>query len=1031
MEEDNITGDRNVTVFVDASAGQFIDINMIDEIGVRINGTANSNIINGRIDIARKFNNSLNDTGFFTIDETTEVKSPTGIQQQLNDMQLSLRYSDALLGFLSEKTLNLYKINNTIRTLIPASHNALINEFSSIQEFGLFIAASSDKDPRINNIIITPEVTTVANDNISVQVDAADNEQITAVSGEFLDSKFNLSFNPSSSLFESIVKGPSEDGTYSFSIEVTDNKNNTAKAGFATLTLDTSIPNVTIIKPEDGQIFKYTLVDVEFTVSEFIANSTFVLDSKPAEIATIPGFTINTTHGLHTLKIFATDPAGNIGSDTVNFDIPADNIEILSLDFPVVAKPTDDIEVIFEIRNTGNDTENVNVQFLQDGSLLESKAIMLSSGEKKVSKIDYMPALGLHNLTVRALPVPGETHLTDNELSEIIFVSDKIVALLVDDEFNSTTVNIYKNAIANAGLEFLVIDTEKREVTNRLLEDFRLVVWFTGDDLNTLNGNERAILQEYLNDGGFLILSGKNIGQDIADKTFYKDALHANFLGAVPGLRNLAGIPGDPISRGLLVGISASGEQIKPADEFGTAVFNYIGDGIAAIRVNNGNSKVVYLAFGFEDLENANERNLIMNRIITHLDIDVDAPNIVSTEPESGVGLPIGTTNVTLNVITDEFAECRISDQLGLRFKDMDGFDKTNSTTHKSLVTNLQNGKTATKFMKCRDLKRNIVSFSHDFKVNNRTFLPPVLEAIPDKEINENENLIINLNATDPENDPLTISIEDMLAINFPKPIASRFEIINKTLKLQTNFEDAGNYNLRAKVSDGTNTVPDEFLLTINNVNRKPIIQSIPALNAVEDSFFSFRVIAFDPDNDAIRFTDNTSLFNINFFTGDIGFTPRQEDIGSHDVKISVSDGNLTASQVVIANVQPTNDAPSISFVSPQFATAGFLFNLQVNASDPDNNALSFFDNTTLFNISSSGLISFIPSFADVGTHFILLRASDGILEASKILNLIVQAVNRAPIIVNVSKPIAVLPNQATNITVEACDPDIDPSCGK
>jgi len=1029
LEEDIISGDKNITVFIDASAGEFVDVNLIEEIGIRINGTANSNIANGRIDIMRKFDNGFNDIGFFTTNETIEINSPTNIEQLLDNMQIALRYSDFSLGFLSEKSLKVYKVDDSLKTIVPASHNVFLNEFSSIPEFGLFIVASSDQNPRINNIIITPKVTTVPNDNIKVRVDATDNEEIISAEGKFLGSKFNLSLNNTTNLFEATVQGPAEDGVFLFNIKVTDNNDNSVEARYAKLTVDTTAPNVTITNPQEGQIIKEILVDIQFTVNEIISNSTFVLDSGPEQLATLPGFTLNTTHGKHILQIFATDPAGNIGSDIVNFEIPVDNVEIVSIDFPSVAKPTDDVEVIFEIRNTGNDTENLTVQFLQDGSFLDDKLITLASGKKLVSKFDYIPILGEHNLTVKALPVPGETHLVDNELTETIFVSDKIVALLVDDEFNSTTTSVYKKAITNAGLEFLPIDTETRKVTSSLLEDFGLVVWFTGNDENTLNGIERAILQEYINNGGFLLISGKNIGEDISDKTFYKNSLHAEFLGEVTGLRNLAGIPGDPISRGLLVDIAESGEQINPADEFGTAIFNYIGDGTAAIRVDDGNNKVIYLAFGFENLEDENERNIIMNRIINHLDIDVDAPKILSVEPESRIGLPINTKNVTLKIITDEIAECRISDEFGLRFKDMNVFDVTNSTTNSVLITNLENENNITKFIKCRDRKRNTVSFSHDFLVNNRTFLPPTLQPIPEQIINENETLLIKLNASDPENDTLTITIEDILAINFPKPIASRFNIINNTLKLETNFDDSGNYNLRVKVNDGTDTVFDDFLLTISNVNRKPVIQPIPTLNAKEDNFFSYTVIASDPDNDPIRFTDNTPLFNINFFTGFIGFTPRQEQVGTHDVKISVSDGNLTESKVVIVNVKPTNDPPSIDFVSPQFATAGILFELQVKASDPDDDSFSFFDNTTLFNISSTGLISFIPKFVDVGTHFIELMVSDGLLEASKILNLIVQAVNRAPIVVNITKSITVLPTQVANITVEACDPDIDVNC--
>ena len=81
------------------------------------------------------------------------------------------------------------------------------------------------------------------------------------------------------------------------------------------------------------------------------------------------------------------------------------------------------------------------------------------------------------------------------------------------------------------------------------------------------------------------------------------------------------------------------------------------GDEIDLYLVIDNNKKIVYFSFGFENIENSNDRNLIMSRIVQDFDIDIDAPAIINANPASGFGLDINTTNVTLTIKTNEFAE--------------------------------------------------------------------------------------------------------------------------------------------------------------------------------------------------------------------------------------------------------------------------------------------------------------------------------------------------------------------------------------
>jgi hypothetical protein len=251
----------------------------------------------------------------------------------------------------------------------------------------------------------------------------------------------------------------------------------------------------------------------------------------------------------------------------------------------------------------------------------------------------------------------------------------------------------------------------------------------------------------------------------------------------------------------------------------------------------------------------------------------------------------------------------------------------------------------------------------------------------------------------------------------------------NRTFKLNTNFNDAGKYYLRVSVSDGKDTVTSDFTLNVINVNRPPVLVPIGNKIAVEGSFFSFNVIASDPDGDDLLFSDNTTLFNINPFNGMISFTPRNSQAGDHYVNISVIDGQYTDSEVVLFHITNVNNPPVIEPILPQRANVGELFTLQINASDPDHDNLSFSDDTPLFDISAGGLINFTPAKADVGTYLINITATDGQLNNTRILNLIVESANNPPKITNITDRIIVYRNQTFHINVTACDPDTDAGC--
>ena len=88
----------------------------------------------------------------------------------------------------------------------------------------------------------------------------------------------------------------------------------------------------------------------------------------------------------------------------------------------------------------------------------------------------------------------------------------------------------------------------------------------------------------------------------------------------------------------------------------------------------------------------------------------------------------------------------------------------------------------------------------------------PMLESIDDITVSETETVKIEPKSSDPDNDQLTFKIS---------------EPVGDDGIWETTYDNAGNYNIVVSVSDGTDTVSQDVRLTVENVNRPPVIKGI------------------------------------------------------------------------------------------------------------------------------------------------------------------------------------------------------------
>ncbi len=192
---------------------------------------------------------------------------------------------------------------------------------------------------------------------------------------------------------------------------------------------------------------------------------------------------------------------------------------------------------------------------------------------------------------------------------------------------------------------------------------------------------------------------------------------------------------------------------------------------------------------------------------------------------------------------------------------------------------------------------------------------PPVLAAIGPKSVNENQALNFAVSATDPEAEIPTLSAT---------PLPSGASFIDNgdgtgSFAWTPTYAQSGVYNVTFTASDGTNTDEEIVTITVNNINREPVISTVVDPQTIlEGVMLTINYASTDPDNDpltlsyvtnatgALSFTDNGDG------TGQWVWTPAVGQAGVYDVTLRAFDNlgaadSISFSVTVVSTLPPTN----------------------------------------------------------------------------------------------------------------------------
>lgn len=204
--------------------------------------------------------------------------------------------------------------------------------------------------------------------------------------------------------------------------------------------------------------------------------------------------------------------------------------------------------------------------------------------------------------------------------------------LLVDDDEGASYETYYRGALdtANALYREWQVSSQGSPSLAKM-DSFPVIIWFTGDDsLSTLASEDTTNLKSYLDGGGKLFISSKQLGQQLGGTGFYSDYLKAQYISNSTSKRFIRGVAGDPIGGSvgdtLAIGFQscatnyASLDGLQPLAGADTCFVYYTTSTAAAIKFQ-GAYKLAYFGFPFEAIGGPHPRyvyrRVVMERILS------------------------------------------------------------------------------------------------------------------------------------------------------------------------------------------------------------------------------------------------------------------------------------------------------------------------------------------------------------------------------------------------------------------------------
>ena len=247
---------------------------------------------------------------------------------------------------------------------------------------------------------------------------------------------------------------------------------------------------------------------------------------------------------------------------------------------------------------------------------------------------------------------------------------------------------------------------------------------------------------------------------------------------------------------------------------------------------------------------------------------------------------------------------------------------------------------------------------------------PPQIASTLSGNVQLGQRLIHDVMASDPDGDALTLSLISAPAGMTIAPTG----LLDWTPAASQNDQS---FTFTVRADDGRGGVTDKpFTLTVvsENTNSAPQFTSQPNTVAVAIGLYQYQATAIDPDGDTLRYAVSTGPEGIivNPQTGLVQWIPTTDQIGDHDIQLSVADprGGVDTQSFTIT-VGGANRPPAITSSPGTNVVVGQTYTYPVIATDPDNHTLTYSLGEPATNADNNGTISIDPDTVSY-THLTL-----------------------------------------------------------
>lgn len=179
----------------------------------------------------------------------------------------------------------------------------------------------------------------------------------------------------------------------------------------------------------------------------------------------------------------------------------------------------------------------------------------------------------------------------------------------------------------------------------------------------------------------------------------------------------------------------------------------------------------------------------------------------------------------------------------------------------------------------------------------------PVIESLDDITVMETETIELSAIASDPDGDDVELK--------FSKPF-------NDDGEWETNFGDAGTYEVTVVASDGDLITEETITVVVERKNRAPVLKEIEPISVKEGETITIDVDTFDPDGDDVIISYSGWMESAEKETS---FNDAHPDgceekgcTAEYTVTIQASDGVLSVTQDVMITVEDVNRPPEFLF---------------------------------------------------------------------------------------------------------------------